>query len=206
MNIDQYIKNNNVCLFKHEIEVIEDAIRAVPNCKFLVFGVGFDSELWITINIGGETVFIEDNSFWYNKIKYLRPDIKIFLVEYPQRIQEWKTLLDKPDQLRISLPSDIMMKKWDVIFVDGPLGNYGYDSNLYSKKNQPPGRMYSIYMSSQLAKEGGHILVHDCCREIENVYSNKFLKKDNLILEVTGGYRAGKGVLRKYVKTRDKNE
>jgi len=49
------------------------------------------------------------------------------------------------------------------------------------KRVDPPGRMYSIYMASKLVKDGGYVLVHDCCREIEIAFSDKFLKEKNLL-------------------------
>ena len=49
-----------------------------------------------------------------------------------------------------------------------------------------PGRMQSIYMASKLARENGNtdVFVHDCDRQIENAYANRFLGQENLACEV----------------------
>ena len=50
--------------------------------------------------------------------------------------------------------------------------------------DQSPGRMKSIFHSSKLIKDSGDIFVHDCNREVEDIYCNRFLGKENLKLEI----------------------
>jgi glucuronoxylan 4-O-methyltransferase len=195
-DIAKYIKDNGVCLFEHEAKCIYDTINSVENSNLLIFGVGNDSRLWIGTN-DGETLFIEDDLEWSNKIREENPSINLVQFEYPRRIKEWRSLLDDESQLDIPIPEEVSSKKWDIIFVDGPLGNYN-PKKTYLEGKEPCGRMYSLYMASKLVKSGGYVLVHDCCRDIEIAYSDKFLKNENLVEELKGGYRAGKGVLRKY--------
>ena len=76
------------------------------------------------------------------------------------------------------MPEDTANEKWDVILVDAPSG--------YLTVEEQPGRMASIYMAKQLIEEGGIIFVHDCEREVEAIYTDKFLGKENLIQEVFG--------------------
>ena len=49
-----------------------------------------------------------------------------------------------------------------------------------------PGRMSSIYMASKMIEKGGYVFVHDCEREVERAYVDRFLKEENLISEVWG--------------------
>ena len=196
MDIEKYIKDNGVCLSENEAKCVIDTIKSIDDSDLLVFGVGNDSRLWIDAN-DGETLFIEDSLEWSNKIKEKNPDIKIVNFEYPRRIREWKTLLEDESQLDIPVPDVVSGKKWDIIFVDAPLGNLK-PKKRGKKRVDPPGRMYSIYMAFKLVKDGGYVLVHDCCRKIEIAFSDKFLKEKNLVEELTGGYKAGIGVLRKY--------
>ena len=79
-----------------------------------------------------------------------------------------------PKLLELPLPGDVLEKKWDIILVDAPGG----------WNDETPGRMQSIYMSSKLIKTKGEIFVHDCEREIEDIYCNKYLKVENLIQEI----------------------
>jgi glucuronoxylan 4-O-methyltransferase len=196
LDIDKYLSENQVCLSKKEVKCVLDTINSVKDSNLLVFGVGNDSRIWIEAN-DGETLFIEDSLEWSNKIRELNPRIKIVQFEYPKRIREWRYLLEKESELEIEFPSLVSGKQWDIIFVDAPLGNYDPKKD-YRDGLEPSGRMYSIYAASKLVKDGGYVLVHDCCRDIEIAYSDRFLKSSNLEQELRGGYRGGKGVLRKY--------
>jgi hypothetical protein len=196
LDIDKYLSENQVCLSKREVECILGTINSIEGSDLLVFGVGNDSKIWIESN-DGEVLFIEDSLEWSNKIKETNPGINIVQFEYPKRIREWKYLLENESELNIEFPPSVSERQWDIVFVDAPLGNYNPKRN-YEDGSEPSGRMYSIYMASKLVKDGGYVLVHDCCRDIEIAYSNKFLKPSNLEQELKGGYRGGKGVLRKY--------
>ena len=83
-------------------------------------------------------------------------------------------MLDTPALLESDIPDKLSAEKWDIILVDAPAG--------YAEET--PGRMKSIYMASQLIKSGGDVFVHDCNREVEDVYSLHFLGKDNLVCEI----------------------
>lgn len=48
----------------------------------LVWGAGFDSELWCQVNAGGRTVFLEQNPDFAQHIQALVPDCPIVLVNY----------------------------------------------------------------------------------------------------------------------------
>ena len=189
--VKEYVNKNAICMSIGEASLIAETILSRKNSDLLIFGVGNDSSLWIDLN-DGETAFIEDSYEWITTVKKKTPDINVFHIDYPRRIEEWEYLLEHTEELKIPIPQLISCKKWDIIFVDAPLGNY--------KKNNKnvPGRMYSIYMASKLIADDGIILVHDCSRKIENAYSNKFIGKKYLENEIVKGSYKG-GVLRKYV-------
>ena len=51
-------------------------------------------------------------------------------------------------------------------------------------RDNPPTRQMSIFTAATLARRsnaGAHVLVHDVHREIEDVFSNKFLCSENLV-------------------------
>lgn len=174
MNIKQIIKERTEKKFQMMPKEIYEIVKIIkPPVNFLVFGMGKDSILWHNINKNGKTVFIEDNNKWFYKIIKEYSFLKAFLINYGTVREDWKNLINKPEELYISdLNKNLINdKKYDVILVDGPRGD----------KNGKPGRMKSIFMASKLIKKHGHIFVHDCNRKIEKVYCDKYIGKKHLV-------------------------
>ncbi len=168
---------NGIQLSSKEIEYIITRMKGKFPCNLLVFGLGNDSVFWLRINRGGSVVFIEDNEEWFREILRKLPHISAYLVNYHTRRPQWKELLESPDLLDMTLPDEIEKEKWDVILVDAPAG----------LNDQNPGRMKSIFLASKLAKlakSSCDVFVHDCNRQVEQVYCDRFLKKTNLIAEI----------------------
>lgn len=169
--------NPNQLTFEEYLLIAQTVLKKAP-CNLLVFGVGKDSKLWMNANKGGKTYFLEDNSYWTKIIQSRIPDIKIFPIRYKTQLKNWQRMLNNPNRivLKVPLPKEIEDVKWDVIFVDGPIGHRPYS----------PGRMRSIYMASVLAKKNHHVdvFVHDCDRIVENIYSREFLRDRNLKQEI----------------------
>lgn len=177
-NIIELVNNNPYQLEFAEYAYIADLISE-KNGKFLIFSVGNDSELWLEINKKGETIFIEDNLDWLEIIKQKLPSIEVYLVKYETQLTQWQELLEQYKQgqnnLTMELPDIVIQTSWDYIFVDAPAG---YDNHF-------PGRMKSIYAAAQLASNTiqTDVFVHDCNREVEAIYSDYFLKPENLVKE-----------------------
>lgn len=168
MDIQAYMRTNKCLLTEKECRYIADIISNTAPSNLLVFGVGFDSGLWLKLNQGGETVFLEHDHKWIELIKTKVPDIHICEVQYTTKRRQWQLLLFTSmigitNRLVLNLPGEIYEKAWDIIFVDSPQG----DSPLM------PGRMQSIYTASILKSK--HVLVHDCDRRVERKYSERFL-------------------------------
>ncbi len=168
--IDDYIKETDYTqLCKEEILYM---INFVTGKKYnmLVFGCGADTKIWVSVN-KGKTTFLEHNQNWIDNFK--KKDYDILKVDYTARSQQWRDLLDKPEQLKMELPFGIKDIAWNIIFVDAPVGNVN-------------GRMQSIYMASMLASRNcnTHIFVHDCEREIEKAYCDKYLGNYKLIKQI----------------------
>lgn len=131
--------------------------------NFLVFGTGHDSELWRYSNKNGFTVFLENNDEWIDEHN------DIYKVTYNTRLDQADFLLSEfkngnTSNLEIRLPDFVTETQWDVILVDSPEG--------WAK--HCPGRMQSLYAAYVLAKEHTHILVHDCDRYVEDLYTSEF--------------------------------
>lgn len=148
-----------------EIQAVTTAVRQVPRCRLLVFGVGNDSGYWLKLNRGGTTVFLEDDERWLKTIAADIGTTPLVAVRYDTRLEEWPALIDEPSRLAMRLPSSVRDVSWDVILVDAPPGRQPGHS----------GRMQSIYEASRLVASPGHVFVHDCHRPAERAYADRFL-------------------------------
>jgi Polysaccharide biosynthesis len=175
-------EGNSIVMNAAELLTITRVIRSVPHCRLLVFGVGRDSSYWLACNRGGSTCFVEHDASWAEQIAGEIGKEKIVMVNYSYRRTEWRTLLATPERLSLKLPPEIADIAWDVILVDGPTGWLP----------EHPGRMQSIYTAASLSPRQGHVFVHDCDRELEQLYSDRFLGSENLCRQV--------GTLRQYRK------
>lgn len=145
----------------------------LENKNVLVFGTGHDSNLWRHSVKNGKILFLEHNIEWITdskdicQIKYTThkgKDAYRLLEDYTRGIVK---------ELELNLPQIVYNTRWDVILVDSPEGG----------KKRHPGRMQSIYAANQLASLGTHVFIHDCDREVEDLYSKTMFKK--LIKELT---------------------
>lgn len=173
-NISVMRKLNEIQLSTEQLKVISTTVKRKAPCKLLIFGLGNDSMFWFNLNRGGVTIFLEDNKSWFQKVTKRSKNLIAFFVNYNTQRSDWKMLLESPSLLDMTLPNNVEKEKWDVIFIDAPEG----------WNDKTPGRMKSIFLSSRLVKDSGDIFVHDCDREIEDIYCNKFLKKENLKIEI----------------------
>lgn len=158
-------ETNRIRLSAEEIFYIAGVIKKKAPCRLLVFGTGNDSCFWMRLNRGGKTVFIEDDPAWLNRIRKQNPSCSAYLVEYGTRRTQWPDLIEAPERLQMELPEDVRGLHYDCILVDGPHGCE--DAN--------PGRMRSIFEASRLAGAHGDVFVHDCDREVERAYCDRYL-------------------------------
>ena len=170
--------NRDVQLHALELYLICKSLMKFKACNFLVFGMGYDSIFWEKVNRGGRTVFLESNAEWFDEIVKKAPHLNANLVSYPHNITQWQQLLLHPEKLMLELPDKIVKTQWDVILVDGPPG-FENDECL-------PGRMSAIYTAAKIVTNNGHVIVHDCERQVEQVYTDRFLGEENLIGKIFG--------------------
>jgi uncharacterized protein (TIGR01627 family) len=129
--------------------------------NFLVFGTGYDSDLWRNANKKGVTIFLEHDDKWIPK-----DSNDVIKVKYTTTKPQYKDIIDDEKALTMELPDIVKNTKWDIIFVDSPTG--------YSKKCH--GRMQSIYAAKLLSDKDTLVYIHDCNRRVENLYSKTFFK------------------------------
>ena len=142
-----------------EYSLVHGVLCGRAPCNLLVFGVGRDSSLWMDVNDGGRTVFVEDVREWAEYAREHVEGISVVDVRYWTLRVMWHLLRFIPSLLYMrSLPADVLDAQWDVILVDAPRGTRWYRR----------GRMMSIYTASVLAKRSrGVVFVHDCHRFTE---------------------------------------
>ncbi len=153
-----------------EYEYIYNLITKLSPCNILIFGLGNDSRLWTTIN-KGFTLFIEDNQFWIDKIKpLLNGNFEIYDYKYNTLVKNWINYLSNDnilDILKMKFSNQtrnevVYNTKWDIVLIDAPLGC----------SDDSCGRMIPISTTYSLNKK--YILVHDCNRIVENIYTRVF--------------------------------
>lgn len=156
-----------------ELAMIHRVLQGRGPCRFLVFGMGNDTPLWVEANCSGKTSFVEDDRLWFDVVMARNPGIDGHLVKYTTRRTEWEALLSplQESRLELALPDDIGGRQWDVILVDGPAGFV----------NSDPGRMQSIFTASRLAAPGADVFVHDLDRPVEQAYCDLLLGNINLV-------------------------
>ncbi|KAJ4752143.1 glucuronoxylan 4-O-methyltransferase-like protein (DUF579) [Rhynchospora pubera] len=191
-----YVTSKEVPQQSHE-EISESfsvLLKRAP-CNFLVFGLRRDSLMWHTLNTGGTTVFLEEDSKWYKTVLKESPFLKAHHVEYRTKlsqaddlIQGWK--LEKPcapenaylrgnQRCRLALdnlPNVVYENEWDVIMIDAPKGYFA----------AAPGRMAAIYSAAVMArsrkgKGDTDIFLHDVDRKVEKTFANEFLCEKNRV-------------------------
>ena len=156
-----------------EALLIGRAVRAFPECRFLVFGAGNDSAMWRRINSNGVTVFLEHNPDWIRKVTQGDASLDIRQVEYSTRITQWRAWLDAAEPARLKIPTGVDDNAWNVVLIDAPNGFAMVDD--YPGYGPVHGRMQSIEAARRLVAAGGFIFVHDAERVVEAACSNQLL-------------------------------
>nr|GEV10760.1 glucuronoxylan 4-O-methyltransferase 3-like [Tanacetum cinerariifolium] len=169
-----------------EISVSLRVLTKKSPCNFLVFGLGYDSPMWATLNQGGRTVFLEEDKSWIKQIQGKFPNLESYHVVYDSKVKLASDLMEigKRDECKLvenprvsgcelalkgNLPDEIYEIEWDAIMVDAPTGYH----------DEAPGRMKAIYTAGLMARNRAEgetdVFVHDVDRVVEDKFSNEFL-------------------------------
>ena len=159
-NYKSYI-NSNIQLAK---SVISDILSNCENKKMLVFGLGYDSDLWYNAT-NKNTYFIENNKKYIELNKNI--DSNNIIYHQYNNISVKSCLSLTNEQLNnFKIPEKILrFAPFDIILIDGP---NGFDDNC-------PGRLLPIFWSKNyLSKIGTIIYVDDAIRNLEKKCINKY--------------------------------
>lgn len=162
--------NTNIQLDK---DVINDMFAEFKSdTKLLVFGLGYDSNMWYHGN-NMNTYFIENKQNFID-INSSIPAKNIIKYDYKNIRVSNSFNLTESDLDVYSLPDSLTnLGKFDIILIDGP---EGYTNNK-------PGRLLPCYWTYKyLSKKGTIIYIDDSKRTLENYCINKFFK-DNIVKE-----------------------
>eukprot|EP00928_Gymnodinium_smaydae_P044421 TRINITY_DN29630_c0_g1_i1.p1 TRINITY_DN29630_c0_g1~~TRINITY_DN29630_c0_g1_i1.p1 ORF type:complete len:231 (-),score=34.38 TRINITY_DN29630_c0_g1_i1:21-632(-) len=146
----------------------------LPVANMLVFGVGYDSSMWLDMNRNGTTEFVEHSLQW---ISMQSEDVQAIVshVKYDTLAAEAGGIICNVERLSglitNELPPKLGKRCWDIIFVDAPPG----PPDKMMDFPATPGRMQSIWTAAQLAGPETVVFVDDCSRRIESEYSLKYL-------------------------------
>ncbi|GJN26221.1 hypothetical protein PR202_gb14135 [Eleusine coracana subsp. coracana] len=181
-----------------DIRAISAVLRARAPCNLLVFGLGPESPLWLALNHGGRTVFLDENEFYVKYLEPRHPGLEAYDVSYTTKVRDSKDLLKAARAARAKecrpvqnllfsecrlaindLPNDLYDVAWDVVLIDGPSG---WNPNS-------PGRMPSVFTTAVLARSGAtaakgrptDVLIHDFQFELEQVLAKEFLCDENRV-------------------------
>jgi glucuronoxylan 4-O-methyltransferase len=78
---------------KEEIMVTARVLSKRGPCNLLVFGLGHDSMMWAALNVGGKTMFLEEDATWIKETRKLHPSLRSVAVTYETRVSEAGELL-----------------------------------------------------------------------------------------------------------------
>jgi hypothetical protein len=176
MNYDHY--NKKIQIDKKIIIDIFDVYKEKKekniNVKMLVFGLGYDSEMWYNMT-NKNTFFVEHNEEYINLNKNINQE-NIIKYDYEGISVEnsIKSLKNNNHKFYkdFIIPNKLLLHEpFDIIIIDGPTG--------YNDKC--PGRLLPIYWSKHfLSKEDTIIYVDDSNRKLEKLSIQKFFGKDKI--------------------------
>ncbi|GAA2867553.1 hypothetical protein GGQ99_001277 [Aminobacter niigataensis] len=159
--------DSQIQLSPFQAQLIGSAIKSrSPGCRLLVFGVGYDTPLWLSLNDDGETHFLESSSEWIDVARAKTPEISVSLLPTFDLTVEKTASLSGSDLSKFPPPRELTQQQWDVIVVDGPPGFSPGD----------PGRAIAIYWASVLASPSSHVFCDDYERPLEARFANELLR------------------------------
>jgi hypothetical protein len=160
--------NDRIQLSPYQAQVIGGAIRSrAPGCRLLVFGLGYDTDLWLSLNADGETHFVESSAEWMSQAVERNPGLSVSLFDGHGLTVATSSDIAFADLERYPVPAAIADRQWDVIIVDGPKGYRPGD----------PGRALPIYWAQKLAGPKTHVFIDDYERSLEQRYGDALFRE-----------------------------
>ncbi|KAL5552610.1 hypothetical protein UlMin_040011 [Ulmus minor] len=181
-----------------EVNVSFEVLKSRSPCNFLVFGLGFDSLMWNSLNPRGTTLFLEEDPKWVQTVLQTAPMLRAHTVKYRTQLREadnllrsWRSVAEcSPSDAVLrgntacklaldNLPDEIYEREWDLIMIDAPRGYFP----------EAPGRMAAIFSAAVMARNRRgsgvtHVFLHDVDRKVEKTFAREFLCRKYLVKAV----------------------
>ena len=150
-------------------KVINDIAFNCTKKKMLVFGLGYDSELWYNLT-NKNTYFVEDKLEYIDLNKNINSE-NIIYHQYKDINVKKSFKLDDSFLKTIKIPDKLMkLSPFDIIYIDGPEG---------CTKNSPGRRLPFYWSKNILSKKGSLIYVDDIARLLESYCIHKYFGSNN---------------------------
>jgi Polysaccharide biosynthesis len=78
--------NSSAHMPEPDMLAIAAVLRRRAPCNMLVFGLGAESALWRSLNHGGRTVFLDENSYYAEYMEGKHPGIEAYDVSYTTQV------------------------------------------------------------------------------------------------------------------------
>lgn len=166
MNSEQIIQDlltayykPNTQISKHIIiDILTDIVkRYKQKGKVLIFGTGYDTDLWVNANKDGQTLFVEHDPVWFQKAAEMYPG-KVVFHPFDNITVDSSMELTTADLKTFPIPAELLETKWDIVIIDGPTGCNG----------DCPGRALPIYWTKEHFSHTNTIVyIDDCDRDVE---------------------------------------
>ncbi|KAF3338948.1 protein IRX15-LIKE-like protein [Carex littledalei] len=191
--------NSTVRMPETDIRAVANILRRRGPCNLLVFGVSTETPLWIALNSGGRTVFLDENQYYIAYLEPRHPGLEAYDVTYTTRVRDLQDLLSTARATRATdcrpiqhllfsecrlavndLPNHLYDVDWDIILIDGPSGWL----------QTSPGRTASIFSSAVMARSrrvsgNTEVVIHDYQFGLEKICAREFLCEENYIAETS---------------------
>jgi hypothetical protein len=159
--------NDQIQLSRFQAQTIGSAVLSRrPGCRFLVFGLGHDTGLWLNLNRTGTTYFLETDTGWIDRTRVQYPELQVSLMPTFGLTVRSSISLRPKDLAAFPVIDELRGSRWDVILVDAPPGNGPTD----------PGRAVALFWAASLATAQTHVFVDDYERPLERRFTNRLIR------------------------------
>lgn len=148
-----------------EYHAFAQKIHTMAPCQLLVFGLGRDSVAWCEVNHNGDTLFLENNPEWIERIAPEIGEQRVQQIGYEYRFEQWEADDLRPEAVPLPESTNALptAASYDAIFVDAPWG-------------PTFGRHQSTHLATTVVRPGGLIALHDCERPREQLVCQRLLE------------------------------
>jgi Polysaccharide biosynthesis len=80
--------NSTVRMPESDIRTVANILRRRGPCNLLVFGLSVETPLWVALNSGARTVFLDENQYYIAYLEPRHPGLEAYDVTYTTRVRD----------------------------------------------------------------------------------------------------------------------